>query len=101
MSRIRSTNTKLEKDFFRILIPFWRDGYKHRKHYPKLIGKSDVVFLDQKIAIFVDGDFWHGYQFKKLSQRLPKKYWLAKIEKNKKRDRGGKSGIKKGWMARA
>ncbi len=51
-----------------------------------------------KKAVFIDGDFWHGYQFSKNKKRLPKKYWQDKIEGNIKRDKYNRSKLKKeGW----
>jgi len=58
MSRIRSKNTSLEVNFRKLL---WKHGLKgYRTHY-KLHGKPDIVFVSKKVAIFLDGDFWHGY----------------------------------------
>ncbi len=100
MSRIRSKDTKLETDFFklvsRILYP---KGLRYRKHYKKLTGRPDIVFVSRKIAVFIDGDFWHGYNFGKIKNRLPKKYWRAKIKNNIKRDRKITKTLKKdGWV---
>ena len=99
MSRIRSHNTKLEISFFKVLSSELHDkGYRYRKHYEKLLGKPDIVFIKQKIAIFLDGDFWHGYNLKKLGKNVPQKYWLAKIEGNIKRDRKINVELRKmGW----
>jgi DNA mismatch endonuclease (patch repair protein) len=60
-------------------IKGWRRG-------SKLPGRPDFVFPNQKIAIFIDGDFWHGNPKK---YRLPKsniEYWAVKLERNQKRD---------------
>lgn len=93
MSKIRSKNTVIEKKFFRLL-----KGLPYKKHYKRIPGCPDAVFLKQKVAIFIDGDFWHGYNFKKTKKRLPKKYWQAKIAKNIKRDREVNKELKKlGW----
>ena len=79
MSRIRSENTSLEVHFRKLL---WKNGLgRYRIHY-KLPGKPDIVYVSKKIAIFIDGDFWHGYNWKKLGKVPPKKYWQGKIEKN-------------------
>jgi len=95
MSKIRSQNTKPENLVFRELRK--RKVY-FQKHYKKAIGSPDIALPSKKKAIFIDGDFWHGYQFLKLKQRLPRKYWLAKIERNVKRDRSYRAELKnKGW----
>lgn len=100
MSRIRSSNTKLETAFLKHLSSsLYQKGYRYRKHYSRLPGKPDIVFVRQKIAIFLDGDFWHGYNLKKLGKRVPKKYWFPKIEKNIQRDKRINSTLRKsGWI---
>ena len=79
MSRIRSKNTSLEVNFRKIL---WKSGFGHYRIHYNLPGKPDVVYVSKKIAIFIDGDFWHGYNWKKLGKIPPKKYWQEKIQKN-------------------
>ena len=56
MSSIRSHDTKPEKMLGQAL---WKLGLRHRKHY-KIKGKPDFVFVKAKLAVFCDGDFWHG-----------------------------------------
>lgn len=95
MSKIRSKNTKIEILIFRELRK--RKIY-FQKHYKRAIGNPDIALPRKKKAIFIDGDFWHGYQFSKFKKRLPKKYWLAKIEKNIKRDKINRAKLRKdGW----
>ncbi len=82
MSRIRSTNTKIDLKIGNMLTEL---GYKFET-YPKTYGNPDFILKRKKIAIFCDGDFWHGYKYdekKKPSQ----KFWREKIEGNMKRDR--------------
>lgn len=81
MSNIKSANTKLEQNFFRILE---EKNISHIKH-PALFGKPDCRIGN--LLIFVDSDFWHGWRFKRWKNRLPQKYWVAKIERNIKRDK--------------
>jgi DNA mismatch endonuclease, patch repair protein len=99
MSKIRSKDTKVEKDFLKILSKeLYPKGYRYRKNYKKLPGSPDIVFVKYKLAIFIDGDFWHGYNFKKRRRKLPLKYWVPKIEKNMKRDKENTKKLKKlGW----
>ena len=81
MSLIRSKNTKPELLFFKLLSStLYPQGFRYRKHYNKLPGNPDIVFIKRKIAIFIDGDFWHGYKFKVQKQRLPETYWIDKIK---------------------
>jgi DNA mismatch endonuclease, patch repair protein len=81
MSQIRSTNTQLEQAFFKLLS----DAGIKFSAYPKIFGKPDCI-IEPSILIFVDSDFWHGWHFKQWKHRLPKDYWVEKIEKNMRRD---------------
>lgn len=95
MSKIRSKNTKAELVVFRELRK--RKIY-FQKHYKRAAGSPDVAIPRKKIAIFIDGDFWHGKNFAKNKNRLPKKYWLNKIETNVARDRKNRAKLKRqGW----
>jgi len=95
MSKIRSKNTKAEVLVFRELR---RRGIYFQKHYNKAPGKPDIALPRKKKAVFIDGDFWHGYQFSKKKHRLPKKYWLKKIESNIIRDKQNRAKLRKeGW----
>lgn len=95
MSRIKSVNTSLELSVRKLLSKNKIRGY--RLNY-KILGKPDIVFLSKKIAIFVDGDFWHGYNWKRLNKVPPKRYWQKKIEKTIERDKRYTKQLKKdGW----
>jgi DNA mismatch endonuclease, patch repair protein len=95
MSKIRSKNTEIEKFVFRELR---KSKIYFQKHYKKISGNPDIALPKKKIAIFIDGDFWHGYKYAIQKQRLPKKYWLGKIEGNIRRDKRNRLKLKKeGW----
>jgi DNA mismatch endonuclease (patch repair protein) len=95
MSRIRSQNTQIEKVVFRELS---KRRIYFQKYYKRAIGNPDIALPRKKKAIFIDGDFWHGYQFNKLKKRLPRGYWLEKIERNVKRDKSCRAKLKRdGW----
>lgn len=66
----------------------WRRGYRYRKNYNKLSGKPDIVFLSKKVAVFCDGEFWHGYNYKENTDvaGTNKEYWNKKIKRNMERD---------------
>lgn len=94
MSRIRSKNTKPE-----ILLrkKLFERGLRYRINYASLPGTPDIVFTKQKIAIFVDGDFWHGRDFEKRKHTY-NEYWLKKIQRNMERDKEVNKKLKKsGW----
>jgi DNA mismatch endonuclease (patch repair protein) len=82
MSRIRGKNTKIDKIMEEILQEI---KCKYEK-YPKMYGNPDFVIRSKKIAIFCDGDFWHGYKYDE-KKKPAKKFWRDKIEGNVKRDR--------------
>jgi DNA mismatch endonuclease (patch repair protein) len=86
MSRIRSSNTKIEKDFRKVL---WSEGIRYRKNYNQLPGKPDIAITRYRIAVFCDGEFWHGkdWEIKKPKIQSNREYWIAKIERNIDRDR--------------
>lgn len=95
MASIKQENTKIERLIFRELR---KKKIYFRKHYRKILGTPDISLPSKKKAIFIDGDFWHGYRFLKLKKRLPKKFWLSKIERNIKRDKIYRSKLRKqGW----
>jgi DNA mismatch endonuclease (patch repair protein) len=95
MSKIRSQNTKIELFVFRELR---KNGIYFQKHYKKASGSPDIAFPRRKKAVFIDGDFWHGYRFHKLQKTLPNEYWLQKISNNVIRDRKNKGELRKnGW----
>ena len=84
MRRIRSRDTKPELALRREL---YRRGLRYRVDYPRVPGRPDLALVGRKLAIFVDGEFWHG---KKLSEeRLSEmpEYWQRKIGRNVVRDR--------------
>lgn len=95
MSRIRSENTQAEK----IAFSFLRSkGIYFQRHYKMVIGSPDIALPKKKKAVFIDGDFWHGYKFSKIKSRLPKEYWRKKIEDNIKRDKFNRSKLRRsGW----
>lgn len=95
MSMIRGKNTRPEIKLRKHLYSSGIRGY--RIHYT-LPGKPDIVFPKYKIAIFIDGCFWHKCPlcFKEPDTR--KDFWMAKIEKNVERDRKVNSELEeKGW----
>jgi DNA mismatch endonuclease (patch repair protein) len=95
MSRIRSKNTKPEKMVFSMLR---KQKIYFQKYYSRVTGHPDIVLPRKKVAIFIDGDFWHGYRFSKTKQRLPKGYWVDKIEGNMARDKKNRAKLRNaGW----
>lgn len=87
MQNIRSNNTKIEIVLRKAL---WKKGYRYRKNCDNIPGKPDLVIQKYKIAIFCDGEFFHGKDWEVLRPRLENsnnsEYWISKITRNRKRD---------------
>src|SRR5947207_2538735 len=95
MSRIRSKNTKPELALRRAL---WLQGLRGWRCHPRGVpGKPDVAFTRWRVAVFVDGCFWHGHP----DHFTPGKsgaYWDAKIARTQERDRLANATLKAdGW----
>lgn len=85
MRKIKSKGTGPEKALRKLL---WNAGVRYRKNVKKLPGSPDLVIQKHKLAIFIDGEFWHGHKWNEKKQRIKsnKEYWIPKIEKNIARD---------------
>src|ERR1700677_2790666 len=95
MAAVRSRgNTTTELPLSKLL---WEAGMRgYRKHWP-VAGKPDFAWPGRKIAVFVDGCFWHGCTCKYLP-RTNTEFWRNKIEANKRRDRRVVRSLRKdGW----
>lgn len=82
MSRIKSTNTSIDLKMKELLE---HSNLKHEM-YPKMFGNPDFIIEGQRIAIFCDGDFWHGYNYHEKKKPM-KKFWRNKIVTNMSRDK--------------
>lgn len=85
MGKIRGKNTKPELAFRKAL---WTAGYRYRVDYKKLMGKPDIALNRYKTVIFIDGEFWHGYNWEERKQKIKtnREFWIPKIERNIQRD---------------
>jgi len=84
MSNIRSKGTRPEK----MVASYLRqNGIRVRHNCGTVLGKPDIALIGKKRALFIDGDFWHGYGFGEWKDRLPPGYWEQKIRRNIERDR--------------
>jgi DNA mismatch endonuclease, patch repair protein len=94
MSRNKGKDTGLE---LMVRSELHRLGLRFRKHAKELPGCPDVVFTKAKVAIFTDGDFWHGYRYPTWKDTLSP-FWQAKIEANRARDRSNHRKLRRlGW----
>ena len=85
MSKVKLKGGKAETLLAKAL---WHKGYRYRKNDKRLPGSPDIAILRHRIAIFVDGEFWHGKDWETRKGRLKhnREYWIEKIEENMTRD---------------
>ncbi len=99
MSRIRSTDTMAEVLLRKAL---WHRGLRYRKNYRALPGVPDIALTRQKIAIFVDGDFWHGRgHLENPGEQVAanKAFWQKKLARNVERDKEVNDALTdEGWL---
>jgi DNA mismatch endonuclease, patch repair protein len=97
MSKIRGKNTNIEKAIFALLR---KHKIKFTKHYKDLPGTPDIVFVQERLAVFIDGDFWHGYKYSAWESKLTI-YWKTKIRRNMLRDRRNFRKLRRmGWKVK-
>jgi DNA mismatch endonuclease (patch repair protein) len=96
MSRIRGKDTKPELTLRKILFA---GGLRYRLNYKVAGYRVDLAFPSKKLAIFVDGCFWHGCPRDFRPPKSNTKYWGPKIRTNRKRDKKIDNAIRKeGWQ---
>ena len=86
MAKVHLKNGKAEQLLAKEL---WHSGLRYRKNFKGLPGSPDIALTKQKVAIFIDGEFWHGQNWDERKQKLQRNrdYWIEKIEENISRDR--------------
>lgn len=99
LSRTRKKDTKCEVALRRAL---WHKGYRYRKHYDAAPGTPDIAFPGAKLAVFCDGDFWHGRNWEERRRKLEagsnSGYWVPKIRRNQERDQQTSEALRaEGW----
>lgn len=103
MSAVRSRNSKAEMLVRRELH---RRGVRFRLHAKDVVGRPDIVWRGRRLAVFIDGDFWHGNAWRlrglrSLDEMFPtrREWWVAKIRRNEVRDEEvNRSLAERGWM---
>lgn len=91
MAKIRSKNTKPEVLLRKHL---WNQGYRgYRIHNTDLPGKPDIAFKKRKVAIFIDGCFWHKCPECFIEPKTNRDYWLPKIQSNIERDKKNQEAL--------
>jgi DNA mismatch endonuclease Vsr len=97
MQAVRSSGSKIECILAREL---WRGGYRYRKNDRSVFGKPDLSMKKYRLAIFVDGEFWHGkdWESRKYDIKSNQDFWYKKIEGNIERDKKVNDFlVKSGW----
>ena len=102
MSAVRGKDSKAEIALRRELH---RRGLRYRLHARDVIGKPDLIVRSRKVAVFVDGDFWHGNAHRlrglgRLEDLFPtnREWWMKKLRRNIERDREVNETLKsEGW----
>lgn len=83
MSAVKSKDTKIE---IVLRHELWQNGIRYRKNMKLFSCHPDIVITKYKIAIFCDGEFWHGKNIAQCRLRNNAKYWYEKIKRNVERD---------------
>lgn len=86
---MRSNKSKDTKPELLLRRELWSRGMRYRKNCKELPGKPDIAFIKAKIAVFVDGKMWHGYDWEhqKNEFKSNRDFWIPKIESNIGRDK--------------
>jgi DNA mismatch endonuclease (patch repair protein) len=104
MRQVRSQHTTPEVAFRKAL---WAKGVRYRLHDSGLPGKPDIVIPRGRLVVFIDGDYWHGNQWRTRGHACleaqfvasPKaEYWIGKISGNMRKDRQNTARLlSEGW----
>jgi DNA mismatch endonuclease (patch repair protein) len=99
MGLIRSKgNASTELALIKLLKTNGITGWRRNS---KLLGRPDFVFPTAKLAVFVDGDFWHGHPTKSCIPKSNRDFWTAKVRNNRRRDRKVVRELRnRGWKVR-
>ena len=86
MQAIKSKDSKIELALRKEL---WSRGLRYQKNVKSVFGNPDIVFKGKKVAVFCDGEFWHGFDWENRKNHIKsrREYWIPKIERNIQRDK--------------
>ncbi|MBZ5647223.1 MAG: very short patch repair endonuclease [Acidobacteriia bacterium] len=94
MSRVRTAETDIENAVASVVRGL---KLRFRRNDSRLPGKPDIVVPAHRLAIFVDGDFWHGYRFPQWCHKVSP-FWRTKIARNRRRDQRNFAKLRRlGW----
>ncbi len=85
MRQVKNKDSKIELALRKAL---WAKGIRYRKNVSSIYGHPDIAFKGKKVAVFVDSEFWHGYNWeeRKKDFKSNQEFWIPKIERNIERD---------------
>ena len=99
MQRIKGKDPKPER---KLRLALWHAGIRYRKNYRILAGTPDIATTRYKLAVFVDGDFWHGKGHQEAPGeqiRTNREYWVPKLTRNVERDKEVNDALTAdGWL---
>ena len=98
MQAIKSKNSEIE---LLLRKDLWQRGLRYKKNVKEIIGKPDIVFKKEKVAVFCDSEFWHGYNWEERKDdfKSNREFWIPKIERNMERDKEVTERLEKdGWV---
>ena len=86
MQAVKNKDSKIE---LLLRNELWNRGLRYRKNVKSVYGHPDIAFIGKKVAVFVDSEFWHGFDWKnrKKDFKSHQEFWIPKIERNMQRDR--------------
>ena len=85
MQAVKNKDSKIE---CALRNELWKRGLRYRKNVKSVFGHPDLAFIGKKIAVFVDSEFWHGFDWenRKKDFKSHQAFWIPKIERNMQRD---------------
>lgn len=98
MQQVKNKDSEIE---LMLRKELWSRGLRYRKNVTKIVGKPDIVFIGKKVAVFCDGEFWHGYNWEERKEDIKtrREFWIPKIERNIQRDiEVNKQLTEDGWI---
>lgn len=86
---MQAIKSKGSKDEVLLAKSLWHKGLRYRKNDKSAFGKPDLTFKRQKLAIFIDSEYFHGYNWETEKNRIKtnREFWWQKIENNIKRNK--------------
>ena len=97
---MQAIKSKGSKDEVLLAKTLWKKGLRYRKNDKSVFGKPDLTFKRKKLAIFIDSEYFHGYNWDIQKNRIKtnQEFWWRKIESNIKRDELVNKELKsRGW----